>query len=203
MTELNKFTSHPMKISAIDVPDGLSQCDENLGLICANFALDHLDNAQTGFPVDFFPNHALVRCALLGSYGVHNRNFEYNNSISLEKIIENKINRNLSEKYIIAVNSIDKYYCFKTENFRYKLLDDIKNITNSIDFILIIPDSIGIFVFFEDSPACFMSFSKETEFQENFISPKEASYIFSQNMFDWQITSYDKERLWPKGSISS
>lgn len=190
------FSSPPMHLDPSDIPDGLMDCNDHTGKQCARFALAQLDNAETGFPTDFFPKKTLVRCALLGSYGVHQRNYLYDSSISLRMIIEAKINKIRGELYIIAVLDSNNYYCLNTNNFTYSFLDELKQKTNSIDFVLIAPAVFGCFVFFEDSPACFMSFRDEIEFEKDFMPAEEAKSIFSKHMDEWRITAYAKERVW-------
>ena len=190
------LTPPPMRLDPDQVPPGVLQCDAETGSQWARFALAQLKNSESGFPRDFIPNPTLVRCALLGSHTVHVRNFSYDEHRSLKEIIENKISRAASEIYILAINDANSYYCFSIAKFSYPILDALKDRTGAVDFILLIPSRSGGFVFFEDSPACFMFFADEHEFERDFMSPNRAMSIFSDHMDEWRITQYDKERRW-------
>lgn len=190
------FSSKPQPLPAQDIPPGVAQCDDKTGLGCARFALAQLKDFDAGFPIDFLPKPSLIRCALLGCHGVHERNFLYDRSRSLKEIIERKINEVTAEKYLLAINKKDHYYCFKIHKFEYSLLDSLKDKTHAIDYILVIPDLFASFVFFEDSPACFMFFRDRNDFERNFMPPEKAMSIFIEHMDKWRITTYEKERDW-------
>lgn len=192
------FSSFPQRLDAAAVPAELAQCDDTTAVECARFAIGQIENPDDGFSTDLLPRSTLVRCALLGSSNTHYRNYLYNDIISLRELVERKINKYNSEKYIIAVNAKSIYYCFSARKFSYDQLDNINEITHSIQFMLLIPKFGGTFTFFEDAPACFMSFQSIEQFEQDFMSPDKAMSIFLENASEWQITDDHGERQWLK-----
>lgn len=202
---LKEFSFSPKKLNLNELPYGLVECDNNSAIECARLALSQIEGSDDGFPINLFPKYSLFRCAILGSYPVHYRNNLYDKYRSLQNIVENKINNIFGEKYIIANNSKSVYYSFKCKEFKYDQLYFLKDSTYAIDFILLLPEGSGIFIFCEDAPACFMGFQDKEQFERNFISPEQAMSIFVEYMDEWQITGSKGERLWlekAKGAMS-
>lgn len=185
------FFIPPKRLPEDEIPVGAIQIDVDDAISCARFALAHLQHSQKGFPKQFFPKPELYRCAVLGAYDVHDKNFLYYNDTSLKDLIERKINTAHSQKYIIPVLTSDDYYCFELAEFHYPILDELKDKTFAIDFILVLPGIRAGYVFFEDDPVCYMFFESQEEFGKGFLSPEEARAIFADHMTEWK--SYESE----------
>jgi len=192
----DSFLAPPLRLDESEVPVGATQCDDFKAIECARIALSYLQHADSGFPGQFFPKPQLHRGALLGTHTVHYRNFEYHSDSSLQLLMENKINSATSRKLLIAVLAHDKYYCFKVEKFTYSLLDELKEKTFAIDFLLMLPDVYGGFVFFEDGPACFMFFQERAEFEKGFMSPEIVMKIYTDHMMEWRHYRSDHVTAW-------
>lgn len=197
------FFIPPRKIPEDEVPSGLVQCDDDDAISCARFALAHLAESDAGFPEQFFPKASLFRCALLGSYATHEENFLYDENVSLRKIIEEKINCTHSKKYIIPVLTNDIYYCFELDIFNYAVLDELKEKTFSVDIVLILPKSGGGYIFFADSPACYVFFESLREFEQGFVRLSDAKTIFANHMIDWKDYESDAADTWLKQVCSA
>ncbi|WP_421694507.1 hypothetical protein [Aestuariivirga sp.] len=78
------------------------------------------------------------------------------------------------------------YYCFGLSRFSYDVLDELNEKTFSTEFVLLLPERSGGFVFFEDDPACYMFFKDRLDFDECFMSPEEAMATFAEHMADWR-----------------
>ena len=190
------FFIPPQRLPEDEIPVGATQCDIDDAISCARFALAHLQHSRRGFPKQFFPNPELYRCALLGSYGVHDQNFLYYNDISLKDLIERKINSAQSNKYVIPVLASENYYCFQLEEFHYPILDELKDKTFSIDFIVILPGIRAGYVFFEDAPVCYMFFETLEEFERGFFPLDEARTLFAEHMTEWKNYQSEPTDAW-------
>jgi hypothetical protein len=191
------FSTPPLRLEASEIPVGTTQCDDAEAIGCARTALSYLQHSDSGFPEDYsFPKPSLYRCALLGTHTVHFRNFEYDAETSLRQLVEEKINSSNSHIFLMPVLASQSYYCFKLSRFTYDVLDELKDKTFAIDFMLLLPERSGGFVFFEDSPACYMFFEKRTDFEAGFMSPERAMDIYEEHMAQWQHYKSDTVTLW-------
>jgi hypothetical protein len=189
------FSAPPLRLDEQEIPAGATQCGDAEAIGCARTALSYLQHAETGFPkYNLFPKPSLYRCALLGTHTVHFRNFEYDTETSLRQLVEEKINSSGSRIYLIAI--LASYYCFRLSHFTYDVLDELKDKTFAIDFVLLLPEKLGGFVFFEDNPACYVFFERRADFEEGFMSPERAMDIYEEHMAQWQHYKSDGVTLW-------
>jgi hypothetical protein len=191
------FSTPPLHLDDQEIPAGATQCDNAKAIGYARTALSYLQHSDSGFPEDYsFPKPSLYRCALLGTHTVHFRNFEYDTETSLRQLVEKKINSSNSHIFLMPVLASQSYYCFKLSRFTYDVLDELKDKTFAIDFVLLLPEKLGGFVFFEDNPACYMFFERRADFEEGFMSPEKAMDIYEEQMAQWQHYRSDTVTLW-------
>ena len=120
----------------------------------------------------------------------------YDPSMDLQSIVEGRIESMDGRKTILAVNTIDSYYCFSTERFAYDQLLYLKEMTFAVDFILYSRDSDALFVFHEDDPACFVSFATIENFNSKFLDLHRVDEVFRAHAFDWRISDLESQEVW-------
>ncbi len=96
----------------------------------------------------------------------------------------------------MPVLTSEQYYCFSLPRFTYDVLDELKDKTLAIDFVLLLPERSGGFVFFEDSSACYIFFEKRADFEEGFMSPEKAMDIYTEHMTEWREYDSDGVNSW-------
>lgn len=186
----------PNNVKGLESLRGVIECSSSIGLDYARFTIERLEKAGSGFPIDLLPIKKRVNGPLLGAYPSHKRNLEYDLEKSLREVIEMKINGISGEKGILAINAPRSYTVFECKEFSYDILDDLRKSTYAIDFVVASIDADALFVFHEDSPACFLSFGSAVDFERGFMPLARAVSIFSTHMDEWSITSLEKERIW-------
>ncbi len=167
---------------------GLVECGPEESDAWANFIMERA-TFENDSPFKFIlPRNDRVNVALLGSYGVHNRIKNYDVKSNLREAIEAKINSSPGHKCVLAFNSTNTNYSFKTRRFSYEQLEVLHKATYAGVFLVASAAPDMLFIFEEDAPACFVSCATESDFITSFVGSSKAKEIFSTNAMDWLIT---------------
>lgn len=186
----------PKRLSSSLEHIGLTECSDAESRENMSFALSRTQEGAGNLDRQILPQKNRTNAALLGAFTVHKKVLAYGVKANLQEAIEHKINKQSGKKIILALHFVDSYYCLETATFSYSQLMELKGQTHATDFFVVSREHDGLFAFFEDDPACLMSFADQEEFGSDFVDEKTANAIFQQHMMEWRINSLPTQSEW-------
>ena len=175
---------------------GLTECSDAKSREYMSFVLACTQEGAGELDKQILPQKQRTNVPLLGAFPVHKNVLVYGVKSNLQEAIEHKVNEQKGQKIILAVNSAESYYCFATEKFSYNQLTELKRQTYATDFFVLSMEHDSFFMFFEDDPACLMSFASKDDFSVDFVDDGTAQEIFKKNMMEWRINSLPSQSEW-------
>jgi len=181
-----------------DLPSSICEMEPNKASKSAKYIVSLFERSDQGFPAEFFPKKNRINAAVLGAFPSHKRNFLYDKNRDLQWLIESRLSTYEDPVAIFAINATTSYYAFELDNFSYEALDTIGRLTHAETMLAHIAGSDILFIFHEDSPACFISYRDSEAFLRDFGSISKLRRIFLQNQESWRITKLKSEKTWLK-----
>lgn len=197
----NLKIEHSPLVSREDLPFTLEQASDAEAYRVATQLIPKLATMSSNFsnPVPILNRDNGI---ILGPYIFHKDIFEYDKSTNLQELIEQAINKYKNKKYIIAINTNSKFCMFQAKDFLYDQLNFLVQKTYALEYIVICEDIDAFFVFNEDNPACFVSFSNSMDLKSFIDVEGGLNEIFTENMEKWLISTAENENKWIRKMIS-